>query len=164
LAVRPWASKIHLRTQENHLSFLLKKGVKFSLVADSLARARTVRTVKVPRNEDAFVPKKKLSDYLMSETHSVGKKKARYFRSLGYNRANLDQLEEALIGIAASNEVSEVIRTPFGTKYVIDGDLITPIGITARIRTIWILEEGENKPCLVTAYPVTKNQRGAEGD
>jgi hypothetical protein len=156
LAVRPWASKIHLHTQENHLSFLLKKRMEFSLVADSLARIRNARAMKLPRNEDAFVPEKKLSDYLMSETHSVGKEKARYFRSLGYSRANLDQLEEALIEIAASNEVSEAIRTPFGTKYVIDGDMITPTGITARLRTIWILEKEENKPCLVTAYPVTK--------
>jgi hypothetical protein len=55
--------------------------------------------------------------------------------------------------IAVSNEAADIVSTPFGTKYRIDGELITPSGIKARIRTIWILETGEELPCFVTAYP-----------
>jgi hypothetical protein len=32
--------------------------------------------------------------------------------------------------------VAEVIDTPFGAKYLVDGDLLTPAGVRARLRTV----------------------------
>ena len=112
--------------------------------------------MKLPRNRDAIVQDGKLASYLLSDTHPVGKAKARYFRSLGYSTANAEQLKDDLIAIAASNEVTETIDTPFGTKYLVDGNIISPIGIRAMLRTIWILEKGEVYPHFVTAYPIDK--------
>lgn len=43
----------------------------------------------LPNAEDAYIPWEKLTDYLLSETHAVGKAKARFFRAHGYNENNL---------------------------------------------------------------------------
>jgi hypothetical protein len=109
--------------------------------------------MKLPRYLDAILPEKKLTAYLLSETHPVGRTKARYFRALGYTERNLARLKEDLLSVAASSDVTEVISTPFGTKYVVDGDLAPPAGIIVRVRTVWILETGEDFPRFVTAYP-----------
>jgi hypothetical protein len=112
--------------------------------------------MKLPGNQDAVVQDGKLATYLLSDTHPVGKAKARYFKSIGYSIANADQLKDDLIAITTSNEVTETVDTLFGTKYVVDGDIISPTGIKARVRTIWIFEIGEVYPQLVTAYPKDK--------
>jgi hypothetical protein len=112
--------------------------------------------MKLPGNQDAVVQDGKLAAYLLSDTHPVGKAKAKYFRSLGYSIANADQLKDDLIAITTSNEITETIDTPFGTKYVVDGNIISPTGIRAMVRTIWVFERGGVCPHLVTAYPIDK--------
>ncbi len=112
--------------------------------------------MNLPGSQDAVIEEKKLTDYLLSEVHPVGKSKARYFRALGYREMNADLLKEGFKGIANSNQVREAINTPFGMKYVIDGRLNTPIGIVAWVRTVWIIESGELFPRFVTAYPINE--------
>ena len=107
----------------------------------------------LPNHEQAYIPEPKLTKYLLSETHAVGKAKAKYFRSLGYTEANADQLADGLLMIAKSKEVSQAVTTPYGTKYIMEGDLFTPIGTTVRIRTVWVVESDDKRPRFVTAYP-----------
>ncbi len=76
--------------------------------------------MKLPKNLEAIVPERKLTGYLLSETHSVGRTKVRCFRTLGYSERNLVRLKEALIAVAITSDVTESISTPFGTKYVVD--------------------------------------------
>ena len=94
----------------------------------------------------------------------MGRTKVKYFKALGYSERNLVRLKEALIAVAATSDVTEIISTPFGTKYVLDGDLAAPTGIKARVRTVWILETGEDLPRFVTAYPTGEEDRGVESD
>jgi hypothetical protein len=129
-----------------------------------MSKERTSQAMKLPRNLEAIVSERKLTGYLLSETHSVGRTKAKYFRALGYNEGNLVRLKEALIAVAVTSDVIESISIPFGTKYVVDGDLDAPTGIRARVRTVWILESGEDFPRFVTAYPIGAEDRGAESD
>jgi hypothetical protein len=96
--------------------------------------------MKIPHNEKSYVSEQKLTEYLLSETHAVGKSKAKYFRALGYNEANFRKLQEAMVGIAKSCEVVQEVPTSFGTKYIVDGQLLIPNGDTVRVRTIWIKE------------------------
>ena len=109
--------------------------------------------MKLPNAASAYVPRSKLSEYLLSETHVVGKSKARFFRRFGFNEKNLALLERGLISIALDNELAEQTSTPHGNKYTIDGVLETPTGRTITIRTVWIIEEGEDNPRFVTAHP-----------
>jgi len=110
--------------------------------------------MNLPNYEKAYVPRQKLSKYLLSETHAVGKAKAKYFRSLGYTEENVDQLAKALLMIAKSEGVRQEVVSRYGTKYIIDGDIVTPIGTTARLRSIWVVESHDDRPRFVTAYPL----------
>ena len=77
--------------------------------------------MKLPNRENAYISPEKLTDYLLSETHPVGKSKAKFLRSVGFNESNVDVLEQSLILIAQSNEVIDTTKTSHGTKYVVDG-------------------------------------------
>jgi len=109
--------------------------------------------MRLPNHEKAYVPKQKLRDYLLSETHAVGKAKAKYFLSLGYTEEKDDQLAEDLLSIAKSEGVGQEVASDYGTKYIIDGDVVTPIGTTVRLRTVWVAEPHDERPRFVTAYP-----------
>lgn len=109
--------------------------------------------MKLPKNQKAVVPEEKITGYLLSESHPVGKAKARYFRRIGHSEKNVERLREDLIRIAISNPVSEKVSTLFDTKYIFDGDVVSPSDIRARRRTLWIIETGEDLLRFVTAYP-----------
>jgi hypothetical protein len=110
--------------------------------------------MKLPNREQAYVPPPKLIDYLLSPSHPIGGSKARFFRSVGFDEANAALLEQTLIDIARSEDVTEVERKPHGTKYAVEGDLKTTSGGTRRVRTVWIIEAGQERPRFVTAYPL----------
>ncbi len=107
----------------------------------------------LPNRQSAFVPEAKLSEYLISETHAVGKAKAKFLRILGYDEDNLDLLADGLIKIPNTQEINQKISSKHGTKYVISGLLPTLVGKTVKIKTIWIINKDENVPRFITAYP-----------
>src|SRR5262245_37672420 len=51
------------------------------------------------------------------------------------------------------SEGPETLESPHGTKYTLDGRIESPSGGAAMIRTIWIVDRGQDAPRLVTAYP-----------
>jgi len=110
--------------------------------------------MQLPNRGQAYIPPQKLSGYLLSETHAVGSAKAKVFRALGFDESNINLLEQGLLTIARSIKVREVVSSPHDIKYVIEGSLDTPRGTSLLIRTVWILETGEDSPRFVTAYPV----------
>lgn len=112
------------------------------------------KSMELPNKLRAFVSVSKIADYLLSETHVVGKSKAKFFRSFGFNEANVSQLEKGLIDIAQTETVVETAETIYGKKYVVDGLLPTPGRDMIRLRTVWIIETGDDIPKLVTAYPL----------
>jgi hypothetical protein len=109
--------------------------------------------VKLPRGNNSVVPLRKLTDYLLSESHPVGKSKAVFFRQIGFDGTNVRLLEASFLKIAAHENIVEVTSSPHGTKYVVDGDIELPQGGTAAVRTIWIIESEVGGPRFVTAYP-----------
>lgn len=75
--------------------------------------------MKLPNCEKAYIPPEKLSGYLMSDSHLVGRIKAKLFRSLGFNQANPGELAQRLLALAKTEDVQEVLSSSYGTKYVI---------------------------------------------
>jgi hypothetical protein len=112
--------------------------------------------MKLPNRDNAFVPLAKLHYYLLSYTHSVGQAKARFFREFGFDETNTSLFESTLLSVAQTEEVLDTIATPFGTKYIVDGSISTPVGTAVSVRTVWIIEHGDNRPRFVTAYPRPK--------
>lgn len=110
--------------------------------------------MKLPNREYVKISKDKLENYILSETHPVGKFKARLFKKLGFNKNNIHLFEMQLRKIAQTQDVTNVTPTLFGIKYTIDGEIETPNGSLIKIRSIWITEEKQNNPRFVTVYPV----------
>jgi len=108
--------------------------------------------VKLPNADVATIDESKIRDYLLSPTHPVGRYKARFFGSVGYRREHSERLVAALREVSR-NDVSDMVETEFGTKYVVPGQLATPAGTTAAIVTVWMIRAGDKVPRLVTAYP-----------
>jgi hypothetical protein len=86
-------------------------------------------------------------------SHPIGQSKAVFFRALGYDDDNADQLADALVNIARTATVSDTIKTSFGIKYSVPGQIATPSGRVVAVLTIWIIEIGTEVPRFVTAYP-----------
>lgn len=108
----------------------------------------------LPNRDNVRIDRSKLVDYLLSETHAVGRSKAKFLRAVGFDMLNVDDLEKELVAIARSQDVQEVASSRHGVKYVIDGTLHTPSGGVAYVRTIWIVDAGGEYPRFVTAYPL----------
>ncbi len=66
--------------------------------------------------------------------------------------ANRKHVISALITIAQENMVAAEEASSHGTKYLIMGKMETPVGITVTLKTVWIIETGDYRPRLVTAY------------
>lgn len=84
----------------------------------------------------------------------MGKSKAKLFRSVGYNEMNVSLLKDGLLSIAHTEEILDTQSSEHGVKYVLEGLLKAPAGGTLKIRTIWIIDKGQDRPRFVTAYPV----------
>jgi hypothetical protein len=110
--------------------------------------------VNLPNAEDALVEQSKIADYLLAFDHPEGASKAEFFGSFGFTAGEWQALAHALVDHARANRVSSVVRSRFGTKYRIDGMIRCPDGRTPSIRAIWIIDEGKQKPRLVTAHPL----------
>lgn len=111
-------------------------------------------STRLPDKANAYIPPNKIAEYLLSETHAIGKPKAKFFRSLGFDETTVGQLGQGLLAIARAEQVRGSITSPHGTKYVIDGFLGTPKGVAVRVRTIWIREAEQDDPRFVTAYSI----------
>jgi hypothetical protein len=109
--------------------------------------------MKLPNAEHAFISVRKLDGYLLSEAHPAGQSKAEFFRAIGFSRTDADTLRAGLVAIAQGQEVTETASSSHGTKYVVDGWLSSPTGRMVEVRTVWIMNPGEDIPRLVTAYP-----------
>lgn len=109
--------------------------------------------MQLPNRDQAFIPREKLTAYLLSETHPVGKSKARFFRGLGFDDTNVDLLEQGLLTIGRTQEVIEEETTGHGVKYIVSGPLTAPGGLAPAVRTVWMIETGRTAPGFVTAYP-----------
>jgi hypothetical protein len=108
--------------------------------------------VKLPKADQVQIDEQKVSEYLLSPMHPVGRFKARVYRALGFEQANLDAFIAEVRRIATEGEVAEVEDFEFGRKYTVPGELKGPHGAT-RVVTVWMQAPGQNDARLVTVRP-----------
>ena len=108
--------------------------------------------MKIYNPNQAIIPKRKITEYLLSNTHPVGKSKAKYFEQYGFSAESWEIMADALSVFVNENEISSIQNTNFGERYVIDGNLQSPDERNPLIRTIWVLEN--NVPIFITAFPL----------
>ena len=109
--------------------------------------------VKLPGVERAFVDPPKVRDYLLSDSHPVGRFKAVFFFELGYSAAAWEDLAADLSRHAMDNDASATEANPYGQKYEVRGTLNGRTGRAAALVAVWIVLRGEDFPRFVTAFP-----------
>jgi hypothetical protein len=97
----------------------------------------------------------KITDYLLSDTHPIGRSKAAFFRSCGFFIDQPDTLIAALKEHAKAHGAYSK-PTSYGLKYVVYGEMDTPARGEVCICAIWFIETGASHPVFVTAYPFKK--------
>ncbi|RJP39716.1 MAG: hypothetical protein C4547_03385 [Phycisphaerales bacterium] len=108
--------------------------------------------MKLPNGERAIVDDAKLSDYVLSPTHPVGRHHAALFaRLLGIDLENAEVLKAALLSAACTADVDSQERTPFGRKFRLIANVSGPGG-EKPVVSVWIIEEGSDRPRLVTCF------------
>ena len=110
--------------------------------------------MKLPNADKAIVPSDKITDYLLSLTHLDGRDKAAFFIVFGFSPEAPKLLEAALLKQAEAQAVVRSVANTFGVRYVIEDELETPDGRNPLVRSVWFVENGEEIPRLVTAYPL----------
>jgi hypothetical protein len=109
--------------------------------------------MKLPNHEQARVDPHKVREYLLNVAHPEGMGKAAFFLSLGFESQARHLLAEALQQLAQETPVTQTMTTSHGQKYIIDGQIRSPRGGRALVRTVWIVDQGSSIPRLITAYP-----------
>jgi hypothetical protein len=110
--------------------------------------------MKLPNIERAIVPGRKITHYLLSTTHRDGRHKAEFFRSFGFKLEAWEELASALQNHARQYEVVEIVPTPFGRNFVVEGVLPSPDGRAPKVRAIWFIAKNAETATLATAYPL----------
>lgn len=109
--------------------------------------------MKLPHAQRAEIAPEKLHGYLLSFTHPIGRSKAAFFLSLGYEAKTWQRLEADLREQILNREARRLEDTAYGVKYEVRGTLTGPARRAAEIVTVWIVLHAHESPRFVTAYP-----------
>jgi hypothetical protein len=109
--------------------------------------------VKLPYAHVAVVEREKITEYLLNAAHPDNGGKAAFFQSLGFSGEDWTTLSAAFRKLIETTEVTMKLESPHGWKYILDGCIESPGGKAPLVRTIWIIDRGQEAPRLVTAYP-----------
>src|SRR5437763_16662717 len=109
--------------------------------------------MKLPNFQFARIFPEKITLYLLNSLHPRGGPKAAFLTRFGFDPAQPDVLEQALLSHCASHEVEGTESDKFGTKYRIRGPLNSPDGRNPDVLTVWVILTGESDPRFVTLVP-----------
>lgn len=113
----------------------------------------------LPRRDEAAIPPKKITEYLLSESHPEGGPKAAFFRLRGFSADRPQELADALLRQARTHPVARIDPSPMGLRYIIEAPLECPDGRSPLVRSVWFIENGEEIPRLASAYPIRRRRR-----
>jgi Domain of unknown function (DUF6883) len=108
--------------------------------------------VKLPQPEAVQIDASKVRAYLLSQTHPVGRFKARVFAAVGFDDTKVDDFIAEVRRIATVGDVAEVEDFEYGRKYTVPGELTGSTG-SLQVVTVWIQEPGRADVRLVTVRP-----------
>lgn len=109
--------------------------------------------MKLPGADKLIVEREKIVHYLLNASHPDNSGKAEFFLDLGFKRSHWQQMASAFRNAAGNHSISKTMASPHGTKYIVECRVEAPSGKVPWVRTVWIVDLGQDKPRLVTAYP-----------
>lgn len=107
----------------------------------------------VPNAASLVIEERKVVGYLLNPAHAGNGGKAAFFACWGFVASDWKAFAEALREMISHSPVIDRIQSQWGEKYVVDGTLAAPHGMTPPVRTVWITDGSSAGPRLVTAYP-----------
>ena len=107
----------------------------------------------LPNAHLAEIDPQKLQGYLLSQTHPVGRFKARFFGALGYTADRWQEFEADLRIQHLTQEAEPGESWLEGQVFTIRAILEGPNGQSAVVRSVWFIATGGTTPRFVTAYP-----------
>jgi hypothetical protein len=108
--------------------------------------------MKLPNADRAVVEIEKLRDYCLSASHPRGRHKSRVFATaLGMTAANAEELRQAILSAALTEEATPKEGDEYGQRYVVDFSMNRQ-GKEAIVRCAWIVRRGEDIPRLTSCY------------
>lgn len=113
--------------------------------------------MKLPNYEEAHVPKRKITEYLLVPSHEDAQAKAPFFLACGFRTDAWEVFAERLIEHAATHPIASGPDVDkWGASFTVEGPLHTPSGerTTRSVRSVWIIEHGKDHPRLVSAFPI----------
>lgn len=114
--------------------------------------------MRTPHADAAIVTREKIVGYLLNPLHPDSAGKAWFFTRAGYRVDEWQVFARALQDLVAGCDVKHFVDSVHGTKYIVDGLLNPPVGRPIHVRTVWIVDDGEQVPRLITAYPQALEQ------
>lgn len=108
---------------------------------------------RLPSLDRAVIPEAKIVSYLLSVRHPGGRAKARFLESFRFRTQDWRMLRDAIFAHAATNDITALHQTRYGTRYEIDEPLTTPDGRAPIVRVVWFVASQEGIPRLVTLVP-----------
>jgi hypothetical protein len=107
---------------------------------------------KLPNVELAVLDLRKITNYCLSPIHPRGRHKARVFRNaLDLSQNDAEWLRAALLEGIRRNEATDISTNAEESRWRVDIPL-TRHGKSTVVRTIWIVQSGEQIPRLVTCW------------
>lgn len=107
---------------------------------------------KLPNPENAIVEIRKLRDYCLSPSHPRGRHKARVFASvLGLTADDAEEVREALLAAAISEDAAPTENDEYGQRYVLDFEMKAETR-AATVRSGWIVRRGEDFPRFTSCW------------
>ncbi len=110
--------------------------------------------MKIPNQQMAIIPDIKIRGYLLSTSHPYGRHKAAFFKRFGFKARYWELMASALRVHAEQNDVVGVEETELGSRYIVEGPLRAPDRRAPTVRVVWFIEKGDDRPRLVTVYPL----------
>ncbi|MGY6528704.1 MAG: DUF6883 domain-containing protein [Cyanobacterium sp.] len=108
---------------------------------------------KIPNFHRAIIEKSKITDYLLNINHKRGSSKAKMLLNYGYSPDNWQQLELDIRKFHLSAEVYIIKETPYGIRYEIISEILTPINKKLLLKSVWQIDQGLEIPRLITMIP-----------
>nr|WP_294548259.1 DUF6883 domain-containing protein [uncultured Rhodopila sp.] len=106
----------------------------------------------VPNRSAATVSQTKIQAFLLDESHTGNKGRAKFFALFGFTSTGWETMRDALPARVAANPIVETETTMHGTNDTVRCSMPSPDGRNPCISSIWTIEPG-GEPRFVTAFP-----------
>lgn len=141
---------------EAWLDFLDKGGTteewnKLKKTRKSVVKGSKSDIMKLPRYENAVIPKAKFTQYALNPDKDPDKAKA-FEKALGYTMDNADELIHQIYDKISEYDAREKPDNGWGKCYEIIMDITGPNGKTAKVLTAWIDDKNTGEMRLASVY------------